>query len=142
MPNKTYSILINEYRFEFNREYSIYFDSKALEKWFLDLLAYRCAICNPIVPFSATNERTLLRTDIQDYFNANSLDKHLCDEHNKRICPICAKGEQMFPGELRVYSNQVLFLSFVQLVGVAGASERNPSRCESAYACGKGLLFM
>ena len=60
MPNKSYPSLINEYRFEFNRDYSIYFDSKALQKWFLNLLAYRCTICNPIVPFSSEDERNLL----------------------------------------------------------------------------------
>lgn len=108
MPNKSYPSLINEYRFEFNRDYSIYFDSKALQKWFLNLLAYRCTICNPIAPFSSEDERNLLRNDIQDFYNANSLNKHLLKEHNKSICPICAKGERMFPGELRVYSSQVI----------------------------------
>lgn len=107
MPKKTYSVLIDEYRFEFNREYSIHFDSKALEKWFLDLLSYRCTICDPVIPFSKQDERVFLKTDVTDYYSAEGLNRHLAEEHGKNICSICARAERMFPVELRVYSQQV-----------------------------------
>ena len=107
IPKKKYLELQGEYRFVHNKELNIDFDNSTVERWFLDLLAMRCVICDPFTPYGKIDERKYEKMHITDYSTIQSLQNHLKMEHGKTMCTICAKMRRMFPYEFKLYHQQV-----------------------------------
>ena len=107
IPKKTYSDLLQEYRFDYNAKFGVYFDSKAIEKWFLSLLEYECPICYPFVELRNMVEKKYINEYRESYFSVEALNSHLSSEHHLKVCEICAKSNRMYPHELKLYGQAV-----------------------------------
>ena len=107
IPKKTYSDLLQEYRFDYNAKFGVYFDSKAIEKWFLSLLEYECPICYPFVELRNMVEKKYINEYRESYYSVEALNSHLSSEHHLKVCEICAKSNRMYPHELKLYGQAV-----------------------------------
>lgn len=93
----------------------MYFDSKAMEKWFLNLLDFECPICSPFIPVNKLNEKEYMNEYRVSFSSITSLNSHLHNEHRVKVCEVCAKSNRMFNHELKLYNESVLVLIILYL---------------------------
>lgn len=85
----------------------MYFDSKAMEKWFLSLLDFECPICSPFIPVDKLNEKEYMNEYRVSFSSISSLNTHLRNDHRVKVCEVCAKSNRMFNHELKLYNESV-----------------------------------
>lgn len=73
-----------------NPKFGISFTSKKAEKDTMELLAFRCQVCNDL------------------FSDMKVLSAHIRDVHEKYLCSICSENKKAFPCELKVYTHKQL----------------------------------